>query len=152
MNKKEKQRPNFLLHTSLIFLTALAINYVWEMLQMPFYEEMRIFDLKAWLFCFQASVVDALITLFIYMIGRLLFNSWSWHSQLSTAKIIYIVLIGTAIAVPIEIAALTASRWSYSSLMPKISSTIIGIIPVVQLIVLPYICFSLASKVLSKQK
>ena len=142
----KKKEPKAIKPIALISAIALVISYVWEMLQMPFYQGMYFSDPNAWLRCLQASVGDVFITVFIFLVGRLIFSSWSWPQSLGAAKITYLVLFGAIIAVTIEIMALKAGRWSYSSLMPVVPGPGIGIVPVVQLILLPYLSYVLGSR------
>lgn len=118
---------------------------------MPLYEGMYYSDPNSWLLCLQASIGDVFITVIIFLFGRLIFNTWSWPHPLDAVRITYLVLIGAVIAVAIEITALKAGRWNYSPLMPVIPGIGVGIVPVVQLIVLPYLGFVLAFRVLSKK-
>ena len=148
----EKTEPNALKPIALISAIALLVNYVWEMLQMPFFEGMYFSDPNAWLFCLQTSVGDVFITVFIFLVGRLIFGYWSWPHSPGVARITYLVLIGAAIAVTIEIVALKAARWSYSPLMPVVPGIGVGILPVVQLIFLPYLGYVLAFRALSRKK
>lgn len=148
----EKKEPSAIKRIALISAIALPVNYVWEMLQMPLFEGMYYSDPNAWISCLQASVGDLFITLFIFLVGRLIFSSWSWPHSPGAVRITYLVLIGAVIAVTIEIAALKAGRWNYSSLMPVVPGIGVGIVPIVQLIVLPYLGYILAFRVLSRKK
>ena len=148
----EKKEPNAIKRIALISAMALLINYVWEMLQMPFFEGMYFSDPNAWLSCLQASIGDVFITVFIFLLGRLIFSSWSWPHSPGAAKVTYLVLIGAVVAVTIEIVALKAGRWSYSSLMPVVPGIGVGIVPIVQLIVLPYLAYVLAFRALSRKE
>jgi hypothetical protein len=129
-----------------IYATALLLNYVWEMLQMPFYNGMKYIDPNSWLICLWASIGDANIILFIFILGRLLFGNWEWVKRLNVKKLVYLFLIGTTIAILFEIRALNTGRWSYSQLMPTFSSWGIGVVPVIQLITLPILSIRLAIK------
>ena len=148
----EKKEPKAIKRIALISAIALPVNYVWEMLQMPLYQGMYFSDPNAWLSCLRASVGDVFITVFIFLGGRLIFSSWSWPRSLGAARIAYLVLIGIVIAVAIEIMALKAGRWSYSPLMPVVPGISVGIVPVLQLIFLPYLSYFLAFRDLSSKK
>jgi cation transport ATPase len=136
-----KKEPNRIKSILLISAIALVISFVWEMIQMPFYQGMYFSDPNAWLVCLQASGGDVFITLFIFLAGCLVFKSWFWHHPARITRITYLVLMGAVIAVAIEIWALKAGRWSYSPLMPVIPGTGIGVVPIVQLIFLPYLSY-----------
>ncbi len=124
-----------------IFLVSFAINYVWEMLQMPFFEAMSFAEPSSYLRCLAASLGDAAIAAAIFLLGRLIFHAWKWPHRLTPIKALYLILIGAGIAIAIEIAALNAGRWAYSPLMPLIPMFRVGLVPVVQLMLLPYVSF-----------
>jgi len=148
----EKNEPNAIKRIALISAVALLVNYVWEMLQMPLFEGMYYSDPNAWLSCLQASVGDVFITVFIFLVGRLILGSWSWPHSPGVARITFLVLIGAVVAATIEMLSLEAGRWSYSPLMPVVPGIEVGILPVVQLILLPYFSYVLAVRVLSRKK
>lgn len=139
------------IHAGLLFLVSLVVNYVWEMLQMPFYAAMSFSNPISYSRCLFASVGDAAIVVGIFILGRVLFRTLSWPEKLTPTKAIYLILIGSAIAIIIEVVALKADRWAYSSLMPLIPFFEVGIVPVVQLMVLPFISFSLTRGFFRKQ-
>ena len=138
------------LQLGIIFGMALAINYVWEMAQMPFYEEMLFSDPQAWLVCFRAGLGDALFTIAVYFGGRLLFRRWDWPQRLTLSKVIYLFFAGIVAAIVTEIAALEAGRWAYTHLMPLLPVVGVGLVPMVQLAVLPWVSYKLALRLSGK--
>ncbi len=132
-----------------IYATAFLINYLWEMLQMPFFDDMNYADLATWFFCFKASIGDANIILFIFILGRLLFREWEWAQRLNVIKLVYLFLTGATIAILIEIQALNTGRWRYSQIMPILPFIAVGLVPVIQLIILPISSFLVASRLRS---
>jgi len=133
----------------LLILSAVAffLNYLWEMLQMPFYVGMSFSDLQSWLMCARASLGDVVIVLFIFILGRLIFKSWDWVYHLNLRKIIYLIFIGFSIAIVIELISLKYHRWAYSEMMPVIPKIDVGIIPVIQMILLPYLTYVVTSRI-----
>lgn len=131
---------------AVIYAAAFLINYLWEMLQMPFFSDMNYGELAAWFFCFKASIGDANIILFIFILGRVLFRDWEWVQQLNGIKLVYLFLTGATIAILIETHALSAGRWRYSQIMPTLLFIEVGLVPVIQLIILPISSFLVASR------
>ncbi len=117
------------------------------MLQVPFFRNTDFSDIRVRIICFEASIGNANIVLLIFLIGRLLFKSWYWSDRLNAFKSIYLCSIGGFIAIHIEMTALDANRWSYSEIMPTIPLLGVGIIPVMQLLILPYVSYKIADKI-----
>ena len=126
-----------------VFLVSFALNYVWEMLQMPFYEGMSFSDPSSYFRCLVAGIGDAAIVVGIFILGRILFRSSKWPQRIDAIKALCLALVGAGIAIVVEIAALNSSRWAYSPLMPCIPVLQVGLVPVVQLMILPNLSFFL---------
>ena len=124
-----------------IYAAALGINYLWEMAQMPLYQNMPFDDISAYLICLRASFGDANITIIIFGIGLLLFKSWYWPKKLTILKAAYLVVSGGVTAIGIELIALNRGSWTYTQLMPLIPVLRIGLVPLVQLMILPYLSY-----------
>jgi hypothetical protein len=136
----------FVIRLLVIYAAALSINYGWEMLQMPFYENMSFTDPDSYLQCLWASFGDANIVISLYGFGLLVFRDWRWPLSPSLCKFAYLIATGGGIAVLIELRALGAGRWSYSSLMPLIPLLRVGAVPFAQLIILPYLTYLLVCR------
>lgn len=116
---------------------------------MPFFVDMRFSDIRTWLMCLRASFSDALIVLFIVAVGRLVFGYWDWPNKLNVIKILFLGTLGAVIAICIEIFALNSGRWSYSGLMPRSPWVGAGIVPIIQMVLLPLLSYRLGSKIAS---
>lgn len=127
-----------------VYAIAMCINYVWEMAQMPLYQDMRFDKLRSYWLCLQASFGDANITIALFVMGLLLFRNWYWPAKLNIPKLAYITISGGGIAILIELLALKNGRWTYTSLMPLLPLVGVGLIPFLQLITLPYISYLLS--------
>ena len=131
---------------AVIYATAFLINFAWEMLQMPFFSDLDYTELATWFFCFKASIGDANIILFIFILGRVLFRDWEWVQELNGIKLVYLFLTGATIAILIETHALSTGRWRYSQIMPILLFIEVGLVPVIQLIILPISSLLVASR------
>jgi hypothetical protein len=125
---------------------AVGINFIWEMAQMPLYQDMPFDDPFSWWLCFRASIGDGVIVLAIWAIGAALYRRFAWFRPLRIGNIAVLLLSGAAIAVGIEVHAISTGRWAYSELMPMLPVVDVGLSPVVQLLLLPFISMKLAMK------
>jgi hypothetical protein len=126
-----------------LFAVAVGINFIWEMAQMPLYQGMPFDELSSWWLCLRASVGDGVIVVAIWAIGSALFRRFEWYAPLRPAPIAALLITGALIAVGIEIHALGTGRWAYSQLMPTVPLLGVGLSPLVQLLVLPYLSMKL---------
>jgi hypothetical protein len=133
-----------------VYAIAFVVNLIWEMLQMPFYEGLRFDDLRSYLICLRAAFGDANISLVVFVLGRFLFGKWDWPQKLTFVKAHYAGALGAGIAIGIERHALAKSRWAYTNLMPVIPRIAVGVIPVLQLMILPYLGYVISLKLSEK--
>ncbi|MFO8041695.1 MAG: hypothetical protein R6U25_00715 [Alkalispirochaeta sp.] len=129
-----------------LFLVAVGINFVWEMAQMPLYENMPFDSAYAWWLCFRASLGDGVIIVFIWAVGWVVFRGSSWFRPLRAANIAVLLFTGAVIAVAIELHALGTGRWAYTGLMPIVPVAEVGLSPLIQLLILPWISMVVAKR------
>ena len=103
-----------------LFIVSTAVNYVWEMAQMPLYQDMSFAALSSWLLCFRASLGDGLIIVTIWALGAWLYKRIRWFRPLHLGTVLFLLASGALIAVAIELHALATQRWAYSELMPTV--------------------------------
>ena len=118
-------------------LLAFGLNWLWEMMHMPAYEEMAG---RSWAetapVCAVASVGDVAVTFVVYGIGALAAGQLRWGLTRRWNIYATSALLGAAIAVAIEWRALALGRWSYSEFMPLLPVVGVGLWPVLQLTLL----------------
>jgi len=147
---KKDQKMNaksIIIRLLVIYGVAMGINFVWEMAQMPLYQEMPFDEIRSYFLCMRASFGDANITISIFVLGLLLFRDWNWPAKLTIPKLAYLIISGGGIAILIELSALKGDRWAYASVMPLLPVVKIGLIPLLQLIVLPLSSYYLSLKI-----
>lgn len=131
---------------ALIFLIAVAVNFMWELAQAPLYEwpgDSR----NVWWHCFVASLGDGALVLLILGVGWLALGRPDWFLKPGPPGYLVMWLTGLALAVGIELIAVhTLKRWKYSELMPRIPELEIGMVPVIQMLILPPLIFWIASR------
>ena len=138
-------------YVTTIIVISILLNFVWEMLQMPLFDNFS-FSGKTTIFCLLASIGDAIMILIIYFIGSALFKSYSWFLRFNLKTIIYITIAGLILSVSGELIALNLNLWNYSSLMPKLFFTSVGLSPVLQMIILPILTFMIAGVLIKSVK
>ncbi len=111
---------------------------------MPFYENMN-WDLQSMLYCFAASIGDVLMTLIIFFTVGYLVKNKNWLLRFNSKNILFMLITSLLLSLIVEEIAIRLSLWSYTDLMPKIYITNIkiGIIPLLQMIILPFLVFKL---------
>lgn len=129
-----------------VFLVSVALFFVWEKLQMPYYIGMGYYDLASWLMCFQAAIGDGVIVVAILAGGRLLFRDWRWPVRYTPARILFLLAAGFAVILVIEVTAIIFDRWSYSEAMPvvTIAGYQVGLVAVAQMLLMPYLSLRIA--------
>jgi hypothetical protein len=117
---------------------ALGLNWLWEMIQMPAFANMRGLSWAETAGrCLLAAAGDVL-ALWLMLLGATLLNGLARHRSLGRPFVFYggATAIGLAVAGVIERVALPLGRWSYASGMPLIPFVGVGLWPFLQLAVL----------------
>jgi hypothetical protein len=148
--------PRAVGYPAFLFVVSVGVNYVWEMAQMPLYQDMPFDTLRSWLLCFRASLGDGVIILAIWTIGFLVFRERYWFTPgqgpskaARGARFALLLAAGGIIAVAIEVHALGSDRWAYSSLMPLVPYLEVGLSPFIQLLILPFLSMIWAQRLYS---
>jgi hypothetical protein len=147
------ERPaltRFARHAALVYSVAVATNYVWEMAQMPFYVGMRFDDATTWLRCFLAALADGGFAMSIWLAGALVFRSWLWINAPRRAPGRWTLALGLGLAAAfgIELWALARHRWAYSPIMPLLPGLAVGVVPLLQMALLPPVSMLIARRLL----
>lgn len=118
---------------------------------MPFYKNMK-WDLQSTLFCFFASIGDVFMILIIFFSVAYLVKNKKWILMFNFKNILFTVFAGLLLSLIVEYMALSLSLWSYTKLMPKIyiSNIPVGIVPLLQMIILPFLVFKLTNLTINK--
>lgn len=133
------------------FLAALsfssfALNWLWEMLQMPAFVEMAG---RSWtetaLPCAGAAVGDVAITLGIYGLGALAARSCCWGLEGVWNVYLTGTLLGGIFAATFEWYSMASDRWSYNERMPIVPVLNLGLWPLLQLMLLVPISWAIAA-------
>jgi hypothetical protein len=137
-------RPSLSRFLAALFVAAFALNWLWEMLQMPAYVELAG---RPWgetaLVCTLATLGDVAITLFIYAAGALITRRPRWAVEGGWKVYLFAGFTGALFAILIEWAALSTARWSYTDRMPEALGA--GLLPLLQLTLLVPAAFCVAA-------
>jgi hypothetical protein len=123
-----------------IFLIAVAVNFAWEMAQSVLYTPMGAPLTATWR-CFVASLGDGAIVLGIAGSGWLLFGRADWFVRSGPKEYLMMIALGITIAVLLERHAVAAGHWAYTDRMPILPILNVGLVPVLQMVVLPPVVF-----------
>lgn len=114
------------------------ISFVWEMFQLPFYGSGELSPAEAAYRCGLASFGDAGIMVTAYLGASLGSGRKPWIVEWPISRFGVYLVIGLAITSVVEILAVGADwGWTYSSLMPLIPGTGIGLVPIIMWVLVP---------------
>lgn len=130
-----------------IFIWAVPLNFAWEMGQSPAYTGLPSTLWRMVQECGVHSLLDGLFVLGIFGGGALLFRGRDWILRPGLAGYFWMGTAGFFVSVVIELNAVyRLGTWGYAEAMPLIPGLGVGLLPVLQMLVLPPVIFSLASK------
>ena len=133
------------------FLIAVGLNFLLEMSQSALFAPMGGTPWAMWR-CFVASLGDGVIIIAIAAIGALLFRRLDWFVRPGRAGYVFMAVFGAVVATSIERWALSTGRWGYAVEMPLISVLNVGLVPVLQIVILPPVVFALAVRLRKAQE
>lgn len=120
---------------------AFLLNYPWEFLQVPLFEQMA--GAQHWdaiKMCTRATLGDTAIMLLAYWLVAARARSRRWILAPSGRQLFLFIAIGVAITVIIEWLVLRDAwlqTWEYSAQMPVLPGIGIGLSPLLQWVLLP---------------
>ena len=130
---------------ALVFAIAVVVNYPWELAQSPLYAGQDDVGVLLW-HCLRAAGGDGLLVLVIFAGGALVTRRPDWHVQPGRGGYLWMLSAGLLIGVVVEwLAVHVAGRWAYEARMPLVPGLRIGLVPVLQMLVLPPLIFRMAS-------
>lgn len=135
---------------ALVAVIGFLTNLVWEVAQAPLYGGFISFS-QNFFMCFIASIVDAITILLIYAGFAAYYRELTWLGRFSWKEAALIMAIGFIIATIYEKWAFAIDLWSYTSRMPMVPATDVGLLPVLQMMLLPPLTFYLTKKVLGRE-
>jgi hypothetical protein len=132
---------------ALVFAIAVVVNYAWELAQAPLYAGQDDFRTLLW-HCLRAAGGDGILVLAIFAGGALVTRRPDWYVQPGRGGYLWMLCAGLFIGVVVEwLAVHVAGRWAYGARMPVVPGLRTGLVPVLQMLVLPPLIFRMASAV-----
>lgn len=124
---------------SLFWAISFLIHFLWEMLQVPFYQNMAESSHAQVIWtCTQATFGDANIALIAYLVAALTVRSLAWLYPVSCKALLVYLLVGLLITVFFEyLATEVLDRWTYSAQMPTLPLIGTGLLPILQWLIVP---------------
>ncbi len=91
-----------------------------------------------------ASFKDALMVIVLYFIVGVLVRNMSWGRRFNNKRLVILLVLGLLWAVGIEYQAINAQRWSYAAAMPVLPVLNVGLLPSLQMLILPAVSVLMA--------
>ncbi|QQG38656.1 MAG: hypothetical protein HYS32_03560 [Candidatus Woesearchaeota archaeon] len=132
---------------SIITVISFILNIVWENVQAPFYDGYQSFW-QHFLICVQGAVGDTVIIVILYLLFAGIFSNAYWIKRINFNSTAILIIIGAIAAIIIEKVALSVGRWEYAA-MPIIPLLKVGLLPILQMIILPIATFKIAWRIYS---
>ncbi|MBF9252181.1 hypothetical protein I2I11_02640 [Pontibacter sp. 172403-2] len=127
-----------------VLVIGFLLNLIWENAQAPFYRGYNGFFAHFWI-CFIAAVVDALVLLLLYLLFAVLSHSLYWPLKAKLWQYGLLAFSGGLLALWFEKWALAKEQWSYTTAMPLVPVLDVGLLPLLQLMLLPGLAFYLGA-------
>jgi len=129
-----------------LFVISVALNYLWEMGQAFLFVGMD-YSAATWLHCFVASLGDGVLVGLIHFSGRMVMGGSDWFTRPGLKAYAIMVASGLLIGVLVEwVAVHKLARWTYTEAMPLIPMLDVGWVPVLQMLIMPPLIFSVLAK------
>lgn len=129
-----------------LFVISVALNYAWEMGQAFLYVGMD-YSAATWRHCFVASLGDGVLVGIIHFSGRMVMGGSEWFVRPGIKAYAIMATSGLLIGILVEwVAVHWLARWAYTEAMPLIPMLDVGWVPVLQMLLLPPLIFSVLAK------
>lgn len=136
-----------------LFLIAVPLHLIWEVAQITAYDFPGTSLTTDVIGCFLPSLGDGLMTLMIYWSGWFLFREPEWILKPGAKGYLLILGVGLTLALLVEWNALyRTGAWAYSERMITIPLVGVGLLPILQMAVLPIVTVLLVQWLWKKSK
>ena len=147
--KKVADKKIFKRFFLIMAVISFILNEVWELLQMPLYEQ-PIYKMGHIAFCTLGALADMIMVLLLYVCFGFLYKNAFWIWQSNWIKIFFVMLTSAAGAVLSEKRHLLIGSWAYDQSMPIVPFVNVGLSPLLQFLLLPVIIYFVSLYVSSK--
>ena len=124
-----------------VYVLGVLLNYPWELAQAGLFATGSHRG-PIIVHCFVSALGDGLMLLLLYAVGGLILGRRDWFLRLGLRGYSYLLITGAVLAAAVEwFAVHVLQRWSYTAEMPMLPFLNIGVIPLLQMILLPPLIF-----------
>ena len=135
-----------------LFVISVLLNFPWEVAQMPLSVEDGSW-LEFALHYVIPSLGDGLIVMLIFCVGWAVQCRSDWTDQPGWAAYALMLTTGFSVAVIVEwVGFYGLNRWSYTASMPLLPGLGIGVVPVLQMLILPPVIFKVTGWWLARRR
>lgn len=122
---------------NIVFFSFL-LNFAWEVLQTPFFQDISDkINTIVW-YRFHCTVGDVMISLGSFWLVALISKTRTWFLNPTRARLLLFIAFGVSYTIFSEIKNVSLNKlWAYSDIMPVIPYIDVGVIPIIQWIILP---------------
>lgn len=131
-------------------VTAFILNFIWELAQGKLYEGFE-YDLKHISFCALASIADMLMVLILLFGFGLIYKNVYWIKSMKVSQVLVLAFVGFSGAILAEVLHTMRGDWAYADTMPLLPVVEVGVSPVLQFTVLPWLIFLISKNLLKKR-
>lgn len=138
-----------------LFIVATALHFGWGLSQMSYYSfsvpslpSYDAFIKDQW----TAAAKDGLITVALCLLVGMLVKNAGWAKRFNRQRFMFLIVLGFLWAVGAEYYAVEiAHRLVYAKSMPMIPIINVGVAPVLQMVIIPFLAIFLTRKQLSEK-
>jgi hypothetical protein len=131
----------------MLVVVAVLVNYPWERLQSQLYVHSGGVSIPWWL-CLAASLADGLFVVVIFGVGWMAFGCRTWFEQPGITGYLVVLASGITISIGVEWTTVHMLRWwTYGEQMPLVPIVNFGLVPMIQMLVLPPLIFRVVAVV-----
>lgn len=142
-----EHRTDLARRLTMLFVVADLVNYPWERMQSQRYIDPGGASIP-WGLCLAASLADGLFVLMIFGMGWMALGRRTWFEQPGVEGYLVMLTSGGTISVGIEWTTVHVLRWwTYDEQMPLVPLVNIGMVPVIQMLMLPPLILRLVAVV-----
>ena len=117
---------------------SFLLNFVWEVLQTPFFVDISTEVNTIIWYRFHCTLGDVVISLGSFWLVALISKTRTWFLNPTKARMLLFIAFGVSYTILSEIKNVSLNKlWAYSDFMPVIPYIDVGIVPLIQWIIIP---------------
>ncbi|MEG3657719.1 hypothetical protein V5097_09930 [Arenibacter palladensis] len=148
-SKHVVNKPNYRKSIITMSILAFILNFIWEFTQGPLYKGYK-YDWEHISFCMLASIADMLMVLILLFSFGLIYKNVYWIKSMDLNKVLLLVFVGFSGAILAEVFHTMRGDWSYTDAMPLLPVVEVGVSPVLQFMILPWLIYSISKHVVKE--